>query len=411
MSLDLTPDQQQQLRDLGINISQSTTNISNEIKTTHISPPSTGQILPPTIVSSQSNRLLPLLSISGLTLISFGGLILFKTKSNQQIPSPLITDHSSPITAPTPTQVPKSIQHYLLTSQQYFTQALTEQSNQQKDQLATLLNQAITTATAAITDFPSDYRGYEQRGRIYQSLIDSQPQTLSLAITDLTHASTLNPNSAEITRTLATLYARQGNAQSTINYLAQTVSLEPTRAQNFYDLARIQQQVGQLPAALDTYNRLISLVSDPTQRTQIESEKSAIERLISQSSNNKNPVSSFQNPVSPSPTAPPQTEGSLIQADAGTGLIIAAPETSKDISVHNLVDSNSLSGTATLPANQLSLTISNDKITSTSQVYLTVVKGGKNLSLQVLSKSLGSFVVGLDSPTTENIEFKWWIIN
>ena len=392
----ITPDQQIKLQALGITTSHSS------------------------LITNHS--FLPLLSISGLTLISFGGLVLFKTKSTQISPDPLITDHSSLIT-PSPTQVPKSIQHYLLTSQQYFTQALEQQntrcSSADNCSLITvnLLNQSISTATEAIKLFSTDPRGYEQRGRVYQSLIDSQPQVLALAIADLTQASNLNPNSAEITRSLATLYARQGNAQNTINYLARTVSLEPTKAQNFYDLARLQQQTGQLPAALDTYNRLITIISDPAQRTQIESEKSAIERLLSQSPNavRADPRVRLSSP-SISPLVTPKLpgvggEGSLIQANSGSGLIIAAPETAQDISVNNLVDTNSLSGTATLPAGQKSISITNNHLRTTSQVYLTITKGGKNLSLQVLSKSKDNFVVGLDTPTTEDIQFRWWIID
>jgi hypothetical protein len=408
---ELTPDQISQLRELGINVSKPVTNISKEIKEPPIFTPITAKSEKRPTVSTQGTRLLPLLSISGLTLISFGGLVFFKNKSTpslQPTPTPVTHDISTN-SEPTPTQVPKSIQHYLLTSQQSFTQALTAQTKTDQTNAVAYLNQAILEATEAIKLFPGDYRGYEQRGRIYQSLVDSQPQVLSLAIADLTQATSLNPSSAEITRSLATLYARQGNVDNTINYLAQTVSLEPTKAQNFYDLARLQQQTGRLPAALDTYNRLITIIADPVQKTQVETEKSAIERLLTQ---NKTPSTTLSSPtVIPTPSISLPDQPSLIQANSGTGLIIAAPETAKDISVKNLVDTNSLSGTATLPANQKSISIQNSKLIPTSQVYLTILSGGKNLSLQVLSKSKDSFVAGLDTPTNEDITFKWWIIS
>jgi len=407
--MDLTPDQINQLQELGINVSEPHSNVSNEIKEPPIFTPTLAKSKKQANVSTQGTRLLTLISISGLTLISFGSLVLFKSKKNNQLP---ITNYQLPITispSPTPTQVPKSIQHYLLTSQQLFTQALTAQTQTDQTQAVAYLNQSILAATEATKLFPHDYRGYEQRGRIYQSLVDSQPQVLPLAIADLTQATSLNPSSAEITRSLATLYARQGNVDNTINYLAQTVSLEPTKAQNFYDLARLQQQTGRLPAALDTYNRLITIIADPAQKTQVETEKSALERLLAQ---NKNPTTTQSSPTTiPTPSIVLPDQPSLIQANSGTGLIIAAPETAKDISVKNLVDTNSLSGTATLPANQKSITIQNSQLSATSQVYLTILKGGKNLSLQVLSKSKDSFVVGLDSPTNEKISFKWWIIS
>jgi tetratricopeptide (TPR) repeat protein len=271
------------------------------------------------------------------------------------------------------------------------------------------LNQAILAATDAIKDFPGDYRGYQQRATIYQALVESKPEFLPQALADLTQAQSLNPNSPEITRSLASLYALKGDSQNTIYFLAQTVSLEPTKAQNFYDLARLQQQAGLLPQALETYTNLLTIVTDPTQINQVKSEKTALENLLSQNPNVKTDPS-IRPSLSPSnPTI--TIDAPTLQASTSPGLIIAAPESQKDISVSNLTDSNSLSGTATLPANQKEINLKNTQLTSSSQVYLTITQGGKNQTLQVLGKSADSFTIGLDSPISENIVFKWWIIN
>jgi tetratricopeptide (TPR) repeat protein len=143
----------------------------------------------------------------------------------------------------------------------------------------------------------------------------------------------LNP-SAEVARSLASIYAKQGNAQKTIEYLAQTVALEPTKAQNFYDLARIQTQAGQVSQALTTYSQLVSLISDPTQKIQVEAEKKSLENLLAQ--NGSTPTTNTTLPT-PSISANPsiKLESPLLQADSGQGLIIAAPETSKNIAVDN----------------------------------------------------------------------------
>lgn len=412
---------------LSESISQPPTNISEDIKQAIEIAPSSPQILSQTISSTQPTELLtkpktphspivPLLSITGLTAISFGGLLLFKSKE-----ATIIQPNNSPDLSPRssqsevgPTQVPKSIQHYLLTSQQYFTQALQMQnvsvgtSAVDQNQMASLVNQSILSATEGIKEFPQDPRGWEQRGRIYQSLIGSQPQMITLAINDFVRSSELNPTSVDSARTLASLYAKMGDAQNTLSQLNKIVTIEPTKAQNFYDLARLQQQIGQLSPALDTYNRLLSLLTDPTQKQQVQTEVTTLQQLVAQSPSN----STLPSPsTSSSPLPASSFEGNLIQASATSELIIAAPETSKKIEVTNLTASNSLSGASTLPANNKQITITNQNLTSTSQVYVTVTKGGKNLSLQVLSRSAGTFVVGLDSPTTENIEFKWWIVN
>ena len=418
------------------NLSPTTANIDNQTVSSTQSP----RLLTTKISPTPSNKtIIPLLSISGFTILSLTGLILFKSNSldsaSSNPESPRLPVRS-PQDAGGPTQVPKSIQHYLLTSQQHFSSALQAQASCQDQpqceprnggasspQIIEDLNQAILAATSAIKGFPSDYRGYQQRAAIYQALVESKPEFLPQALSDLTQAQTLNPNSPEITRSLASLYALKGDPQNTIYFLAQTVSLEPTKAQNFYDLARLQQQAGLLPQALETYTNLLTIVTDPTQINQVKSEKTALENLLSQvgADPRVRPNPSIRPSLSPSnPTI--TIDSPTLQADNGTGLpamvaqlpaglIIAAPESQKDISVSNLTDSNSLSGTATLPANQKEITLQNSQLASSSQVYLTITQGGKNQTLQVLSKSTSSFTVGLDSPISEDIVFKWWIIN
>ncbi len=426
--MDLTPEQIAQLQSLGITIPLSTdVNKSNKIKIDQNITPSSEQIQHQTISSNQDKRVLirpkspvvPILSISGITLLSFGGILLFKSQETASVTpsSPTPIDSTQP--AEQPTQVPKSIQHYLLTSQQYFTSALQAQQNtsaspnssgeDNSNTMISFLNQSITAATEAIKEFPNDYRGWEQRGRIYQSLSGSQPQMLTMAINDFKQATQLNPSSIDTAHTLASLYAQVGDTNNTLSELSRIVTIEPTKAQNFYDLARLQQQTGNLSQALNTYNHLLTLLTDQNQKQQIEIEKQSLEKLVAQS-----PVS---NTTLPSPSISPDSlpsssfEGNLIQASTESELIIAAPQTTEKIEVSNLTSSNSLSGTATLPANTTQLSLTNSNLTSTSQVYLTIIKGGKNLSLQTISRSGNTFVVGLDSPASEDIEFKWWIVN
>jgi hypothetical protein len=415
----LTPDQIDKLKSLGIKVNDQPTITSSTQETTDnqvissinstTSSTTNDSLLENTSIAKKSN-VFPLLSISGLTLLSLSGLILFKNK-DQTDTTPINNSNTTlPETSVSPTQVPKSIQHYLLTSQQYFSQAVSQQSTNNSSAVE-LLNNSIIAATEAIKEFPDDYRGYQQRGNIYQALIGSKPELIDQSISDFTTAFKLNSNSAEISRSLASLYAKKGDANKTIAYLNQTVSLEPTKAQNFYDLAKIQQQAGLLSQALDTYNKLTTLITDPAQKTQVETEKSALEKLIAQNPSAAGPSSTTENLPSNTNDLTPNLDSPTIQAMANGGLIVAAPEEDKSISVTNQTDSNSLSGNATLTSGQKEITISNNNVSSTSQVYVTITKGGKNENLQVLSKSDKTFTVGLDSPISENIEFKWWIIN
>jgi tetratricopeptide (TPR) repeat protein len=355
------------------------------------------------------NKLIPLFSISGLTIFSISGLIFFKSKDSITPISPqapeVKTNSQSQVV---PTQVPKSIEHYLLSSQQFFTQALEAQNTSKSPEtVSNLLNRSLAFANESIKIFPTDFRAYVQRGQIYQSLTNSQNQLVDNAINDYLKAQKLNPNSAEITRTLANLYAKKGDAGNTLNFLSKTISLEPTKAQNFYDLARIQQQAGQIGSAVATYDKLLSILTDPNQKTQVLSEKTVLEKLISQ-----NPQAGIVpvEQVSPQPSV--DTKEPVLQALLPeTGLIIAAPETVKDVIVSNQTESNSLSGNGILKAGQSKISIANSKLNSSSQVYVSIVSGGKNQTLEVISKTKESFEVGIVSAVNEDISFKWWIVN
>ncbi len=76
-----------------------------------------------------------------------------------------------------------------------------------------------------------------------------------------------------------------------------------------------------------------------------------------------------------------------------------------------MTESNSMSGTAILPSGQTDIEIRNENINEGSQIYVSAIRGGKNLALRVKSKTDLFFGVGLDMPSNEEIEFRWWIID
>ena len=360
---------------------------------------------------TKSNHLIPLLSITGITLVAAGSIIYIKTNSLPQSNSPPPSQNPEP-SAPSPTQVPKSIQHFLLSSQTFFSQALNLAQSEPNNSTALIeqLNNAIVAASTAIQAYPTDARGYEQRGRIYLSLVDSRPQYLAYAVSDYSTALKFNPLSSANAHTLASLYSRMGNSASTLHYLGLALTLDPTNPQNFYDLARLQQQTGQIPQALATYQRLIPLVTDSSQKQQLETETLALQKLVLQNPNPSLPS------TPPPPTTPtfttPLLQAQLIPLNSPDSVIIASPEaTTKSALQSEKYDSNSLSGQSILKSGQVSQVISSTKLTPSSQVYITPTKGGKNASLEVISKSKDSFTVGLPAPISEDIEYKWWIVN
>ncbi len=430
MTGNLTPDQIQQLNDLGISIPTNpipkpiSPNLSDPlhqpvlVSTPDPNPPKIDQTphstlltKPPTVSKSS---VLPLISISGLSLLSVGGLLFFKTRSEAIISPQASISQQQDTEIPTPTQVPKSIQHFLLTSQQYFSQALQLQNTQaNQTQVVAALNQSLAAANDAIQEFPTDYRGYEQRGRIYQSLLDSKPDLITQTLSDFTMASHFNPTSADLTHTVANLYAKKGDLADTLSYLTKTITLEPTKAQNFYDLAQLQQQAGLIADAASTYSQLLTILPDPTQKQQVQTQLSALQQLLKKNTSGRLPTptiypSEVQKDVG-GPTI--VTTGPTIQADTGQGLIIAAPATASAVIVTGQTQSNALSGDGTLVPNQVFFTLTNTNITSHSQILVSLIQGGKNQTLKVLSKSDGACTIGFDVPVNENVKFKWWIIN
>ncbi len=426
MTGNLTPDQIQKLNDLGINIPTNTTpkptepNLSDllpqavPVSTPDPNPPKIDQTTPSTLptkpLTASKSSVLPLISISGLSLLSVGGLLFFKTRTEAVISPSAPISQQQDTEIPTPTQVPKSIQHFLLTSQQYFSQAVQLQNTQaNQTQIVTALNQSLAAANDAIQEFPTDYRGYEQRGRIYQSLLDSKPDLITQTLSDFTMAAHFNPTSADLTHTVANLYAKKGDLADTLSYLTKTITLEPTKAQNFYDLAQLQQQAGLIADAASTYSQLLTILPDPAQKQQVQNQLTSLQQLLSKNKSSPQVTPSIFNTPSLKPTI--TTTGPTIQADSGQGLIIAAPATASAVIVTGQTQSNALSGDGTLVPNQVSFNLTNTNITPHSQILVSLIQGGKNQTLKVLSKSDGACTIGFDVPVNENVQFKWWIIN
>jgi cytochrome c-type biogenesis protein CcmH/NrfG len=378
-----------------------------------LSPPPISSQTQITLPPKTKSSTLPLLAISGVSLLSVGSLIFFKNRTSP----PLSPRLSNPVpnpqsqSQPTPTQIPKSIHHHLLTSQSFFSEATAiQQQNPQK--AISLLNQAVDQATQALTLYPTDYRGFEQRAKIYSSLNSADPQEstsyLTQAIIDYQQAYQLKPDNASLTKQLATLWAKRGSVKDTLSYLNLTIQIEPTNAQNYYDLAQIQTQIGQIDQALATYQHLLPLLTDPTEKSKISQETSSLKNLLSQ-----NQTATLS--VTPVPDQPTLIENldqtPTIQALVNTAPIIADSQESSVIEISGQSASNALSGTSLIPAGDQELVVFSTALTSSSRVYTTITKGGQNQILTIKSKSDSSFTVAIDSLATQDIEFKWWITN
>ncbi len=101
-------------------------------------------------------------------------------------------------------------------------------------------------------------------------------------------------------------------------------------------------------------------------------------------------------------------------------LIIASENAAADGETATSVITNATAGTATLPNQTTSFVIRNSQVHDGSLLYITPTSSTQNHVLFVQSKTAenpdtpeneGQFVVAIDAPIDQTINFNWWIIN
>ena len=99
-----------------------------------------------------------------------------------------------------------------------------------------------------------------------------------------------------------------------------------------------------------------------------------------------------------------------IATDSASTIIADSNETNIATSSAQ-INSNATAGTATLPANTNQITISTNKLTANSMIYLTPVGSTNNQVIYVKEKTDTYFTIALDSALDHDISINWWIIN
>jgi cytoskeletal protein CcmA (bactofilin family) len=116
---------------------------------------------------------------------------------------------------------------------------------------------------------------------------------------------------------------------------------------------------------------------------------------------------------------------------AAPAVTIASPEIATPSATQAAVSSNTVAGTATLPAGATELVVYNPKLSTSSMVYLTPVGSTNNQVLYLKDKTISPtptaadstpsatptpasesrFTIALDQPLDHSVEINWWIIN
>lgn len=349
--------------------------------------------------------------------------------------SPIADEQPSPSNPTTPAAQSASTVYsptqYIYLSQSFFSdgQALSqnrEQSEEDKKVIIAKLQQAVDTVTEGIGKFPKRAELWAHRATIEWSITSAFPNALSNAIADMEEAAKLNPQNPDYTKALSDLYLthckinqQECRLDRAVYYLSRTQEQKPNDPTILYSLAQLQTKAGLLKNAQISFVKLLPLITDPTQKQQIESEKTAVEKLLAQAkeevSRVKYQVSENQKPdtLTPDTLTHPVPSGLELTPDHETmsrELVVAAPGNTTS-PYEDTIGSSALSGTATIPAGQTTMTIENVHVTDAAPVYVTPT-GATNATLSVTAKKAGShFTVSLDSPQNTDTPFRWWILN
>lgn len=305
------------------------------------------------------------------------------------------------------------VSDHLLKSQTLFSKAieLSGQNNDssQNERIARLINEAITEATEAIITNSQDARGYAQRGKIYKAIEEYLDEAVTAALADYQQAVRLNPRQVDYYQEVASLLLALDRKAEAVSALKNCVYINPTEAQGWYELANLEAELGMLAEAKGSYQRILTLVIDEGQKETVRGKISAIDLLLAQAGEAASAVK--ENPV-PSPKEivfphePPRME-----AKAVSKVIIAEPGEKRGGESQFASASNAFSGTAVLPAGEKELRVENKNLKTDSQVYLAAEGDIQNEVLRVKSKASGWFTVTISRPLSQDVSFRWWIIN
>jgi len=361
-------------------------------------------------------------AIFALGIILSVTLVLALPKNKQPIITPLSKQRAQnqpPQTAP----IAQSPSYYINTSQQFLVHAeeLSQNQNQteaDKKEIITLVQSALNTIGKGINIYPQDDRLFTQRAKIYQGIISFSPKAIDAAISDLEQARQLSPQNPVYPKTQSQLFTQKGDFQSAAYYAHLAYEIEPTNLENLANLGQIQVKAGQINSALQSYQKLFSLLpQDNPQRQSLQKEIKTLKTLLAKANTetDSNLQITDENPpeikeIPSSIELLPQEQASLSQ-----NLIIAAPKEENSQNQNSQIDLNAVAGEATLLANKEEIKIINNNIDDQKQIYIAPKGDIQNRILYIKTKNARDgekyFIVAVNKPLDQDIQFKWWIID
>jgi len=162
-----------------------------------------------------------------------------------------------------------------------------EPTEEDKTQIANLVQQSVREARVAVTLDPNDWQNYLALAQIYENLTGTNEEALQWSIQSYVEAANVNPMEPSIRMSLGSIFYGQKQYDQAINLYSQAVNLKPDLPNSHYNLALALKESGRLEDAVKEYQSTLALIDpnseDFTQATkELEELQAQVDELKAQ---------------------------------------------------------------------------------------------------------------------------------
>lgn len=131
-----------------------------------------------------------------------------------------------------------------------------------KQNIQTLLSQAINEGRVAVTLNPLSAQNWEILGSIYRQITGVASNALQFSLEAYSRAITQDPLNAQLRLNVGGIYYSVKNYDLAIRFFTDTVNLRPDLANGWYNLAVTYRDKGDLTSAIASAQKTLSLITD-----------------------------------------------------------------------------------------------------------------------------------------------------
>jgi cytochrome c-type biogenesis protein CcmH/NrfG len=157
-------------------------------------------------------------------------------------------------------------------------------SDQDKQTVATLTQQAIREGKLATDLAPTSVIAWENLAAIYQNLIGVAQNADQWAVASLQRAIQLDPTNPSLRYAIAMIYLKQGNQDAALSQLLASIDLKSDYVSSLYAISQVYKQRKENLKSASVIQKVLELLpSDDKNRTQVETELAELKKTLSPS--------------------------------------------------------------------------------------------------------------------------------